>query len=123
MANIFCMNSLELPLSTGEGTPPKKLHRAFIIVFLFFPLFQSNLLEVFFVTLYMHIFYLFFLEHKYKSDFLPPQIKEENEASRCRPRHSGPRLVCSMLVNSDILTANYGVRQSRFTKPTSEPLR
>ena len=36
------------------------------------------LLESSFVTLYMHIFYLFFLEHKYKSDFLPPQIKEEN---------------------------------------------
>ena len=26
-----------------------------------------------------------------------------------------------MLVNSDILTANYGVKQSQFTKPTSEP--
>ena len=31
------------------------------------------------------------------------------------------RLVCSVLVNSDILTANYGVKQSQFTKPTSEP--
>ena len=30
-------------------------------------------------------------------------------------------LVCSVLVNSDILTANYGVKQSQFTKPTSEP--
>ena len=31
------------------------------------------------------------------------------------------RLVCAVLVNSDILTANYGVKQSQFTKPTSEP--
>ena len=26
-----------------------------------------------------------------------------------------------MLKNSDILTANYGVKQSQFTKPTPEP--
>ena len=26
-----------------------------------------------------------------------------------------------MLINSDILTVNYGVKQSQFTKPTSEP--
>jgi len=26
-----------------------------------------------------------------------------------------------VLVNSDILTANYGVKQNQFTKPTSEP--
>ena len=26
-----------------------------------------------------------------------------------------------MLVNSDSLTANYGVKQSQFIKPTSEP--
>ena len=26
-----------------------------------------------------------------------------------------------MLMNSDILTANYGVKQSQFTKPTPEP--
>ena len=26
-----------------------------------------------------------------------------------------------MLVNSDILTANYGVKQSQFTKSTSDP--
>ena len=32
-----------------------------------------------------------------------------------------PRLVCSMLVNSDSLTANYGIIQSQFIKPTSEP--
>jgi len=31
------------------------------------------------------------------------------------------RLVYSVLVNSDSLTANYGVKQSQFTKPTSEP--
>ena len=31
------------------------------------------------------------------------------------------RLVCSVLVNNDTLTANYGVKQSHFTKPTSEP--
>ena len=31
------------------------------------------------------------------------------------------RLVCAMLVNNDILTVNYGVKQSQFTKPTSEP--
>ena len=31
------------------------------------------------------------------------------------------RLVCTVLVNSDILIANYGVKQSQFTKPTSEP--
>ena len=30
------------------------------------------------------------------------------------------RLVCSVLVNSDILTANYGIKQNQFTKPTSE---
>ena len=24
-------------------------------------------------------------------------------------------------MNSDLLTANYGVKQSQFTKPTSEP--
>ena len=32
-----------------------------------------------------------------------------------------PHLVCAVLVNSDILTANYGVKQRQFTKPTSEP--
>ena len=32
-----------------------------------------------------------------------------------------PHLVCSVLVNSDTLTANYGVKQVQFTKPTSEP--
>ena len=26
-----------------------------------------------------------------------------------------------MLINSDILTVNYGVKQSQFTKPTPEP--
>ena len=26
-----------------------------------------------------------------------------------------------MLVNNDILTTNYGIKQSQFTKPTSEP--
>ena len=31
------------------------------------------------------------------------------------------RLVCSVLVNSDTLTANYGVKQRQFIKPTSEP--
>ena len=31
-----------------------------------------------------------------------------------------PRLVCSVLVNSDTLTTNYGVKQSQFTKSTSE---
>ena len=30
-------------------------------------------------------------------------------------------LVCAVLVNSDSLTANYGVKQNQFTKPTSEP--
>ena len=28
---------------------------------------------------------------------------------------------CSMLVNSDILTTNYDIKQSQFTKSTSEP--
>ena len=32
-------------------------------------------------------------------------------------------LVYVVLVNSNILTANYGVKQRQFTKPTSEPLR
>ena len=34
-----------------------------------------------------------------------------------------PGLVCDVreLVNSDILIANYGVKQNQFTKPTSEP--
>ena len=31
-----------------------------------------------------------------------------------------PRLVCVVLVNSDIFTANYGVKQKKFTKPISE---
>ena len=31
-------------------------------------------------------------------------------------------LVCSVLVNSDTLTANYGVKQSQFIKSTSELL-
>ena len=31
------------------------------------------------------------------------------------------RLVCVVLVNSDTLTANYSVKQSQFTKLTSEP--
>ena len=30
-------------------------------------------------------------------------------------------LVCAVLVNIDILTANYSVKQSQFTKSTSEP--
>ena len=33
------------------------------------------------------------------------------------------RLVCSVLVNSDSLTVNYGVKQNQFTKPISEPPR
>ena len=32
-----------------------------------------------------------------------------------------PCLVCSVLVNSDFLTVNYGVKQSQFTKLISEP--
>ena len=32
-----------------------------------------------------------------------------------------PRSVCAVLINSDILITNYGVKQSQFTKPTSEP--
>jgi len=32
-------------------------------------------------------------------------------------------LVCAMLGNSNILTANYGVKQSQFIKPTSGPPR
>ena len=31
------------------------------------------------------------------------------------------RLVCAVLVTSNILTVNYGVKQNQFTKPTSEP--
>ena len=31
------------------------------------------------------------------------------------------RLVCSVLVNSNSLTANYGAKQNQFTKLTSEP--
>ena len=31
------------------------------------------------------------------------------------------RLICSVLVNSDNLTANYDVKQNQFTKLTSEP--
>ena len=31
------------------------------------------------------------------------------------------RLVCGVLVNSDTLTTNYSVKQSQFTKLTSEP--
>ena len=33
----------------------------------------------------------------------------------------GLRLVCSVLMNSDSLTVNYGIKQNQFTKPTSEP--
>ena len=32
-----------------------------------------------------------------------------------------PRLVCSVVVNSDSLTINYGIKQNQFTKPTSKP--
>ena len=32
-----------------------------------------------------------------------------------------PCLVCAVLVNGDILTTNYGIKQSQFIKPTSEP--
>ena len=35
--------------------------------------------------------------------------------------HQGPVWFCSVLVNSDILTAYYGVKQSQFAKPTSDP--
>ena len=31
------------------------------------------------------------------------------------------RLVCNVLVNNDNFTVNYGVKQSKFIKPTSEP--
>jgi hypothetical protein len=34
-----------------------------------------------------------------------------------------PRLVCNVLMNSDTLTVNYGVKQNQFTKSTSEPPR
>jgi hypothetical protein len=33
----------------------------------------------------------------------------------------GPVWFCSALVNSDTLTAYYGVKQSQFTKSTPEP--
>ena len=35
----------------------------------------------------------------------------------------GPVWFCSALVNSDILTIYYGIKQSQFTKPTPEPPR
>ena len=31
------------------------------------------------------------------------------------------RIVCVVLVNSEILTANYSAKQNQFTKPTSKP--
>ena len=37
-----------------------------------------------------------------------------------RAQDIGSVLVCSALVNSDILTVNYSVKQSQFTKLTSE---
>ena len=37
-------------------------------------------------------------------------------------KHMGPVWFCNALVNSDILTVYYGVKQSQFTKPTPEPL-
>ena len=39
------------------------------------------------------------------------------------PPYLGPVWFCSALVNSDTLTAYYGVKQSQFTKPTPEPPR
>ena len=39
----------------------------------------------------------------------------------CRKVSFGSCYICSMLVNSVTLTVNYGVKQSQFTKPTSEP--
>ena len=33
----------------------------------------------------------------------------------------GPVWFCSVLVNSDIWTVYYGVKQSQFTKPTPDP--
>ena len=43
-------------------------------------------------------------------------------SSRKRLPKYGSRLVCAVLVNSNSLTANYGVKQSQFIKPTSEPV-
>ena len=42
-------------------------------------------------------------------------------ASPCAKWKTKFHLVCALLVNSDILIANYGVKQNQFTKPTSEP--
>jgi len=43
------------------------------------------------------------------------------QGSRSRNSRNTPRLVCSVLVNSDSLTANYGIKQSQFIKSTSKP--
>ena len=40
---------------------------------------------------------------------------------RAARQYQWPRLVWVVLVKSDTLTANYSVKQSQFTKLTSEP--
>ena len=58
-----------------------------------------------------------------KQEYLPLPDWSENgsKVESVIAQRFWPRLVCSVLVNSDILTANYGVKQSQFTKPTTEP--
>ena len=52
------------------------------------------------------------------------QISYNNISPTCssvRRTQTPSRLVCAVLVNNNSLTVNYGVKQSQFTKPTSEP--
>ena len=66
--------------------------------------------------------------YKAKALCLIPRIHEFD----CLTRHHAPTsytrwqqffsdIQYALLVNNDTLTANYGVKQSHFTKPTSEP--
>jgi len=46
--------------------------------------------------------------------------REARDVRRARGGAIRSRLVCAVLMNSDTLIANYGVKQSQFTKPISE---
>ena len=49
-------------------------------------------------------------------------LRKENQSSQLN-YISVSCLVCTMLENSNTLTANYSVKQSQFTEPTSKPIR
>ena len=72
-----------------------------------------------------HVFYHNRPRNYLKNNLFFQCRKRENTKARvytlvpvCR---SKPCLICAMLRNSNILTVNYSVKQSHFTKPTPEP--